>query len=169
MKSIPFTFIWEPTSPARVPKNLPFLPLSLKWNGLRRVSKLWLDIDTAHNFQLKLSTSFTLRVLFFLQVVHRETQTPSWCVEVCVNTGDTARAPVSLYWVSGYLLLSKYVIYQILRPPFWSWKRCERVNTFGKINEDVTLTLEIFLAISAKWAKVVLKNATKMRWKSLAV
>ena len=45
----------------------------------RRVSKLWLDIDTAHNFQLKLSTSFTLklRVLFSLQVVHRETQTPS--------------------------------------------------------------------------------------------
>ena len=64
------------------PKNLSFLPLSLKWNGLRRVSKLWLDIDTAHNFQLKLSTSFTLRVLFSLQVVHRETQTPSWCVEV---------------------------------------------------------------------------------------
>lgn len=82
-RASPSLLYGSPPSP-RVPKNLPFLPLSLKWNGLRRVSKLWLDIDTAHNFQLKLSTSFTLklRVLFSLQVVHRETQTPSWCVEV---------------------------------------------------------------------------------------
>ena len=144
MKSIPFTFIWEPTSPGS-------------------------KIDTAHNFQLKLSTSFTLKassLIFFTSCTQRNPNAIMMCWSFCVNT---ARAPVSLYWVSGYLLLSKYVIYQILRPPFWIWKRCERVNTFGKINEDVTLTLEIFLAISAKWAKVALKNATKMRWKSLAV